>query len=112
MSWDPESFAASLLAELRRHDPAAAVLVARHRGRTATIGVADEGGFVPLLRLGNPSGACNVMSLDVRHHERWAPTFERGTPAMLAATLLGPLRFTWAVWAEDVAWSDTSDHVH
>ena len=112
MSSNPEIFATRLLAELRRNDPAATALVARRHGKTATIGVTDEGGWVPLLRLGNASGACNVMSLDGRHHERWAPTFERGTPAMLAEKLLGPLRFTWAVWAEGVAWIETSDHEH
>ena len=100
MSWNPGSFAETLLAELRRNDPAAAPLAARHRGKTATIGLTDDGDWLPLLRLSNPSGSCNVMSLDVRHQNRWSPTFERGTPAMLAEKLLGPLRFTWAIWAE------------
>jgi len=110
--WNPEVFADSVLEELRREDPAAKALAARHRGKAATIGVTDDGEWVPLLRLSNPSGACNVMSLDVRHHDRWAPTFERGTPAMLAEQLLGPLRFTWALWAETVGWSETSDRRH
>jgi len=110
--WNPEVFADSVLDELRREDPAANALAARHRGKTATIGVTEDGEWVPLLRLSNPSGACNVMSLDVRHHDRWAPTFERGTPTMLAEKLLGPLRFTWALWAETVGWSETSDRRH
>lgn len=101
-----------MLAELRRADPVAAVLAARQRGRTATIGLTDEHGWVPLLRVGNASASCNVMSLDVRHHDAWAPTFERGTPTMLAEKLLGPLRFTWAAWAEPAAWIETSDHEH
>ena len=112
MSWNPECFAASLLKELRQRDPAAAALSAKHRGKTATLGVTDDLGWVPLLRLSNPSGACNVMSLDVRHRRGWAPTFERGTPAMLADKLLGPLRFTWAAWIEAPDWSDTSDLGH
>ncbi len=109
---NPGSFAQNLLRELRRRDPAAAALESKHRGKTATIGVVDAGDWVPLLRLSNPAGACNVMSLDVRHHDRWAPTFERGTPAMLVEKLFGPLRFTWAIWADAAEWQETSDHVH
>jgi hypothetical protein len=105
-------FAESLLRCLRAKDPAAAALASKHRGKTATIGLVDADGWIPLLRLGNPSGACNVMSLDVRHHERWAPTFKRGTSAVLAEELLGPLRFTWAIWAEADEWKETSDPGH
>jgi len=107
MSWNPEHFAATLLRELRAKDTLASVLIAKHRGRTATIGVLDAEDWVPLLRLSNPSAACNVMSLDVRHHNRWAPTFERGTPTILAEQLLGPLRFTWALSAEAIGWIET-----
>jgi hypothetical protein len=107
MSWSPELFAARLLSELRRNDPAAATLAARHQGKTATIGLTDKHGWLPLLRLSNPSGACNVMSLDVRQKDRWAPTFERGTPEMIAKKLLGPLRFTWAMWVEALDCSET-----
>lgn len=109
MAWNPEYFASALLRELRGSDPSASALAAKHRGKAATIGVVDAGDWIPLLRLSNPSGACNVMSLDVRHHGGWAPTFERGTPTMLAEKLLGPLRFTWAIWANEVGWQETSD---
>lgn len=112
MSWDPAMFAETLLHELRKGNPAAAVLTSKHRGKTATIGLVDDQAWMPLLRLSNPSGGCNVMNLDVRHHDRWAPTFERGTPTMLAEKLLGPLRFTWATWVEAPNWKETSDLGH
>lgn len=107
--WAPDSFARDLLRVMVARDPATRALEARARGKTATIGVTDGGDWVPVLRLSNPSNACNVMSLDVRHGSRWAPTFERGTPDALAQKLLGPLRFTWAMQA---GWAETSGRGH
>ena len=110
--WNPESFAESLLRVLVSKEPAAANLQIRARGKTATFGVVDAGVWVPLLRLSNPSAACNVMNLDVRQGRGWAPTFERGISDALADKLLGPLRFTWAIEAENLGWSETSGHGH
>jgi hypothetical protein len=100
-----QSFSAELLTALARFDARATRLRARARGQAAIIGLDDDGEFVPLLRLAAPSAACNVMSLFVRHHGRWEPTCERGTPAQLAATLASPLRHVWAI-AVDLAGSD------
>lgn len=94
-------FATTLLRELRRADPRAAVLQLEDRPslRTPVIGLVDEGEFVPLLRLGAPSAACNVMSLFAYHHRQWVPTFVRGTPAMLAEELAGPSAYLWSIAA-------------
>jgi hypothetical protein len=110
--WNPESFANALLRTLVSKDPAAAALQVRARGKTAILGIVDADVWVPLLRLSNPSASCNVMNLDVRHHQNWAPTFERGIADALAEKLLGPLRFTWAVEAEAAGWSSTSGRRH
>ncbi len=110
--WDPEYFATSMLRILASHDSAASVLQVRARGKKATIGIVDVGEWVPLLRLSNPSAACNVMNLDVRQGRGWAPTFERGTPDQLAQHLLGPLRFTWAAEVEAIGGSETSGRRH
>jgi hypothetical protein len=107
--WDPGSFACDLLRAMAARDSAASALEARARGKKATIGVVDGDDWVPVLRLSNPSAACNVMNLDVRHGTRWAPTFERGTSDALAEKLLGELRFTWAMQA---GWAETSEHGH
>lgn len=88
-------FVSSLLRELRTVEPHAAKLEARFRGKTVTLGVADAGDWVPLLRLTHPSSSFNVMSLEVRHHAKWAPTHVRGIPHDIAEALLGPLAFTW-----------------
>jgi len=92
-----EHFAVLLLRALTAGDPRATHLQARVRGKTATIGITDDGVWVPLLRLSAPSAAANVMNLDARQGNGWAPTFERGTPAILAEKLLGPLAFTWVI---------------
>lgn len=110
--WNPESFARSLVRILASSDPVAEALQVRSRGKTATLGVEDAGVWVPLLRLSSPSTSCNVMNLDVRQGRGWAPTFERGVPDALAGKLLGPLRFTWAIEAEAVGWSETSGRRH
>ena len=110
--WSPDSFARSLVRTLASTDPVAEALQVRSRGKTAVLGVDDAGVWVPLLRLSNPSAACNVMNLDVRQGRGWAPTFERGVPDALAEKLLGPLRFTWAIEAEAVGCSKTSGRGH
>ena len=94
-------FASDLLQELRQRDSRAAVLRLdeRPRLRAAIIDLFSDGEFVPLLRLGAPSAACNVMSLFVSHHGQWMPTFRRGTPAMLADELSGPFAYLWAIAA-------------
>lgn len=92
---DVQNFAQALLRALVGHDPTAAALMSRARGRTSVIGVEDFGEWVPLLRLSNPSASFNVMDVDVRQGGGWAPGFTRGTPAQLAEQLAGPLAFTW-----------------
>lgn len=89
------SFVAKLLGDLRAVVPQASRLEARLRGKTVTLGVIDAGEWVPLLRLAHPSESSNVMSLEVRHHSKWAPAHVRGTPSEIAEVLLGPLEFTW-----------------
>lgn len=88
-------------------------LQARPRGTTATIGLGEDGDWVPLLRFANGSGAFNVMDLQVRDKNRWASTGVRGVPDAVADYLSGPLRFTWEfqVQAAD-SWKRTSDHEH
>ena len=95
-----------------RADPRALRLQARGRGKTAVLSIRYGDELVPLLRLSNPSAAFNVMSLDVRHRSRWAPTFHRGIPQALADVLTQQLAFTWATWVDDAEWSETSDHEH
>lgn len=102
---DSDSFGQQLLRILRDHDPRAAHLRVKARGKTATIGIDEGETWVPLLRLSNPSASFNVMNLDVRQGQGWAPTFERGVPAQLAEHLIGPLAFTWVVEVDAVlAW--------
>ena len=108
----PADFADALLREMVVVHPQAKHLGVRARGKTAMVGITDEAGWEPLLRLSNPSAACNVMSLDVRHHGRWSPTFHRGTPAQLAEVLTGDLHFLWWTWVSDVIPSETSGHEH
>lgn len=92
-----ESFASALLAELRQLDPRSQALKkGPSRGGTVVMGIEDEG-FQPLLRVSSGSARCNVMSLFVRHRRSWAPTFQRGTPAALAAQLAGPLQHLWTI---------------
>ena len=92
--------------------PKAGLLGIRARGKAALLGITDDLGWEPLLRLSHPSAACNVMSLDVRHHNRWTPTFHRGTPLQLAQILTGELHFLWWAWVNDLDRSETSDHGH
>ena len=95
-----QSFASSLLAELRRLDPRAAALLIRARGQTAVIGIEDDGEFVPLLKLAGASGKFNVMSLHVYHNGRWQPTLKRSTPAGLAEPLTGEIQHVWTIPVE------------
>lgn len=89
------SFAQHVLFELRKHCPDAQALQPRKGRGGADIGIEENGEFEPLLRVANGSKAANVMSLWVRHHGRWMPTFVRGTPAIIAAQLAGPFRYLW-----------------
>lgn len=89
------SFAQALVSELRKRCPDAAALYARKGREAADLGIEENGVFDPLLRVANPSKAVNVMSLWVRHHNRWEPTFVRGTPAEIAAQLAGPFDYLW-----------------
>lgn len=98
-----QGFANRVLRGLRERDPRAEALDARVRGKRAVFGYVDDGEWVPLLRLSNPSAAANVMNLDVRHKTRWAPTFVRGVPDVIVDHLAGPLSFTWQLHLS--AWS-------
>lgn len=109
MTWNASTFANAVLRELQRSDPSASKLETRVRGKIGTIGVIDGDDWVPLLRFSRGSASFNVMSLDVRHGGSWEPTDVRGIPAVIAAALLDPLRFTWAL---EAAWNDTSDPEH
>jgi hypothetical protein len=100
----PDSFAASLLGELRQRDPRAAALVRRSRGKASIIGIHDDGEFVPLLKLDAGSTSFNVMSLFVYHHGSWQPTLKRGIPADLADQLAGPLSYLWTIAVELADW--------
>jgi len=102
------SFASSLLAELRQRDARAQALTFRARGKSAVIGIDDEGEFVPLLKLDAGSAAFNVMSLFVHHHGRWQPTLKRGIPKDLAETLATSLSHLWTIHA-DLADFDPDD---
>ena len=107
------TFTDRVLRKLRDLEPVATLLECKVRGGTATLGINDQGEWVPLLRLAQPSQSFNVMSLDVRHHERWEPTFTRGDPGAIADALVGPLRFTWHLQVVDAETEKrTSDHEH
>lgn len=115
MDSPPHHFATSVLAEIRKRAPEAAPLQvesARPRIKVVPITIVDEGEEVRLFGLGAPSASVNVMSLFVWQNERWVPTFERGTPAMLAELLTGPLRHLWAIpvamMGSPDQWSGTS----
>lgn len=106
------SFASRLLAELRRRDPLARALQYRARGKAAVIGIEDAGEFLPLLKLDAAAAAFNVMSLFVYHHRSWKPTFQRGTPALLADSLSRTFRHLWAIpaaMAEPLPWEVPED---
>jgi len=92
-----KSFASSLLAELRLLDSRAQGLRARPRGKTAIIGIEDDGEFVPLLKLSGASASFNVMTLLVSHHGKWQPTLKRGTPEELAQPLAAELHHLWTI---------------
>ena len=94
---NPDSFASALLAHLRQLDPRAQALKKGPRWGGAVVVGIDDDGFQPLLRVSGGSGKFNVMSLFVRHHRNWAPTFQRGTPAALAEQLAGPLQHLWTI---------------
>lgn len=51
---------------------------------------------MPVLRLAGASASFNVMDLWIRHRSSWAMTGVRGTPAIVAAALAGPLFLFWA----------------
>ena len=90
-----ETFATRVLQSLQVQAPLAEHLDVRKRGKTATIGLEDQGEWVPLIRLANGSASFNVMSLEVRSHGRWEPTGVRGVPKDVAAALATTLRFLW-----------------
>jgi hypothetical protein len=106
-------FAELLRRGLIARAPLATHLELKVRGKAVTIGITEGDAWVPLLRLSVPSASANVMNLDVRHGATWAPTFERGTPDMLADKLCGPLAFTWSGEVQAVLdWRGTSDLKH
>lgn len=90
-------FTHHLLHDLRtRLLPEATSLSAKHRGKTAILGFEDAGEWVPLFRLAGASASFNVMDLWIRRRSRWAMTDVRGTPAIVAQALAGPLRPFWS----------------
>jgi len=95
MSKEAQSFARSLLVELCQRDERARVLTLHKTSRKAEIGIDDEGTWVPVLRVDEPSARYNVMSLWVPQGRSWVPTFQRGTPAMLADLLSSSLQHLW-----------------
>ena len=108
-----EWYANLLLRALRAGDPRAAHLRSKARGKVVVIGLDENGTWVPILRLSNPSASFNVMSLDMRHGTGWSPAFERGTPSQLAERLLGPFLPFWAGEVDAVVgWGATSDQGH
>lgn len=93
-----QAFAGKLLSELRKLDARAAVLERKvQKGDKAILGIMDDGEFVPLLLLGAGSAKFNKMMLFVYHQEHWQPTFQKGTPKMLAELLAGELNHLWLI---------------
>lgn len=106
-------FAHHLLRELTERDPRAAHLESRPRGQQLVVGMHEGETWVPFLRFSHPSASFNVMNLDIRQGDGWAPTGERGTPAALATLLTGALAFTWTIELEAIlAWRETSEAGH
>lgn len=103
------AFADSVLAAMRASDPSAARLLTRSHGSdAAVVGIESGGKFVVLFRLGGASGKFNVMSLQVSHPALWM-RIARGTPAMLAKTLLGPAQSLWKLAVMGAQPSENSD---
>lgn len=100
-------FASELLRQMQQRDRRATVLQMQEGPgmRTRVLGLVDEGQWVPLLRLGAQSAACNVMSVFVPQRGRWMPTFVRGTPVELAEQLTGPFAYLWSLAATMVDYS-------
>jgi hypothetical protein len=90
-----ERFANCVIREMVALDERAGFLTVRARGRTAVLGYDDDGEWIPVFRVAHGSGAYNVANLQVRHRRSWQSTLVRGTPAILAEHLLGPLHFLW-----------------
>jgi hypothetical protein len=101
-------FAKHVLYELRKLCPDAGALQTRKGRLGADLGIEEHGEFEPLLRVASPSNAANVMSLMVRHHGRWEPTFVRGTPAIIAAQLAGPFAYLWRMHVAAIGFEPTN----
>ena len=103
------AFTNSVLAALRAKEPNAARLLSRPDGSDAAlIGIQSQGQFVVLFRLGGASAKFNVMSLQVHHPVLWM-RIARGTPVMLAQTLLGPAQHLWKLAVLDSQEPEKSD---
>jgi hypothetical protein len=94
-----QSFTECVLRELRKLNPDAEFLAVRARGKSAVIGYSDNDEWVPIFRLVGGSAAFNVANLQVRHRNRWDPTFIRGVPKDVASELAGNLSFIWEIHA-------------
>jgi hypothetical protein len=92
---EAKRFADSVLARLRVAEPCAKVLQTRPDGSDAVLdGLEEDKRFVALFRLAAASNKLNVMSLHVRYKDLWM-RLERGTPDVLAKSLLGPTKQLW-----------------
>lgn len=100
-----QGFAQDLLAELRKLDQRAQALRMKGGGDKVMLGIEDDDHFVPLLRLGGGTVKFNKMMLFVDHHSHWQPTFQKGTPKMLAELLAGPLNYLWTIPLSAVGWN-------
>lgn len=92
---EAKHFADSVLTELRAAEPCAALLQTHPDGSDAVlVGLQDDGRFVILFRLAAASNKFNVMSLHIRYKDVWM-RLARGTPDILARSLLGPMQHLW-----------------
>jgi len=94
---EEESFACDVRTEMKRRNPRAAALWVAAEPKMAVLGIDDHGEAVPVFALGHATPKYNKMYLFVPQGEHWAPTFKKGTPAMLAEELTGPLSYLWTI---------------
>lgn len=109
---DAKGFAADLRAALTKSEPCAAALSIDGRRDSAALGIRYGEGpqnFLPLVGVAKPSKSFNVMWLFIWNDGDWAPTLQRGTPAVLAKVMLEMPPEIWLKYAREAHESDRPD---
>lgn len=104
---EAQGFAYNLLWELQKLDSRADALKIRAKGKIAILSI-DDGEFVPLLRLADPTPKFAKMMLFVRHKRAWHTTCYKDTAEMLAKLLAGEFAYLWTIPVSMVGWHTDS----